>query len=320
MSTEGEMVVISANTIKEIFSKAEEKGVFYPGLYEMVMLIFNCGIPRQELVGLTIGDIFKDEMEKRIVRCPAIIRHLLKLKEDGKLQKDTPLFPRYFPNKEKKFYADFKKVCICTVGKAITCAEIKHEGMKSFFLELDSIKEKELREERKEIQRLIKQNGSNGFFKSRLKWLEQDLRAYKSSPSSKYRDVATQYGYSNSDNAEDVGKIIRGWKKRYYTNQDRLEMALNDLENSCDQFDAKQLEKQIWKILYYAYHRDRKKGDKPQEWYVKKNIVDLLGKVKNWSKAGKIKISLPTINKVFTKIVIEFPEKLPKMTRDEIQN
>ena len=317
MSTEGEMVVISANTIKEIFSKAEEKGVFYPGLYEMVMLIFNCGIPRQELVGLTIGDISKDGMKKRINRCPAIIRHLRKLKEDGKLQKDTPLFPRYFSNKKEKFYDNFKEVCICTVGKAITYTEIKHEGMKSFFLELDSIKEKELREECKEIQEFIKQNGSNKLLKLRLKQLKRWLEAYKSSPSRKYRDVATQYGCKDYRH---VGKIIQGWKKRYYTNQDRLEMALNDLENSCDQFDAKQLEKQIWKILYYAYHRDRKKGDKPQEWYVKKNIVDLLGKVKNWSKAGKIKISLPTIDKVFTKIVIEFPEKLPKMTRDEIQN
>jgi len=318
------MVHIGAKTIKEIFSRAEKGGIFYPGLYEMVILIFYCGFPRQELVGLTIGDIFRNGMEERVSKCPDIIGCLSELRKNyGSLRKDTPLFPRYFPNKEKKFYDDFKKVCICVVGRPIRLAEIKHAGMRAFFLKLDSIKEKalnekrkEINEKRKEIMPVVEHRELNNFFESRLESLDQTLREYKSSPFLKYKDVASQYGYND---ARHVAKIMRGWKKQYYTNQDRLYMALNDLESLCNQFDVNQLEKQVWKILYYVYHRDRKKGDKPQEWYVKRYIVDLFRKIENWSKTGKIKITSVMIKKTFEQIAKNYPEKLSQLTRNDVE-
>lgn len=228
------MEELDIDLIKEIFENARQKGVFYPGLYEAVMLAYKCGLKKQHLVGLKTGDLVNVELKERISVCGNFLgRYLKSLQKDGKLNANLPLFSRYYPNKERQFNKDLREVCLCACGKSIKYNDFIRAGMKNFHSELDESMPK----------------------------------------SEKYKQVARQYEYKDLNH---IGKIINGYSKHFHTNESRLRNEINRLSGSYfSENNLSYLEKQIWKILYYAYHRDRKKGDKPQEWYVKKCITPL---------------------------------------------
>ncbi len=182
------MTEINAETLKKLFDDAREAGVFYPGLYEMMMMAYCCGVKRRELITLKLDDFIEEigeetKVKKRFLRCKMPLgSYLEELKKDGELSLELPLFPRYYNRDPKKIYVDFNKVCLCTLSNRIRYVDIINAGMRDFFAGLPE-------------EEFIMPEHVNGemrnFFAAHF---SEDAQMDR-----KYRAVAEQYGYKNID-------------------------------------------------------------------------------------------------------------------------